>query len=231
MTHEEMQTPTVGFNITKELLTSIQDKLLFASTLQSSFTGITVEPDSIINILQKSQDDLVVIQSRNKYFVVPGGNTVKILCKNKYGVLDSRLPILDAADEIKCIIGLRVEETLVVVKGGPQNYITVPVTNTTQHVIFVPKNQLLQHLQLIKSVTSISVKSKPTPNVTVSKLLTSEVQVPSFNLYNNNSSPYTQEIIDAQHAKKVLEKIDLSELNQQQQTIARHMLIEKTDAF
>ena len=54
--------------------------------LQSSVTGSAVESDTMINLLQKSQEDPVVIQSRNKYFVLPGGETVKILCKDKYDV-------------------------------------------------------------------------------------------------------------------------------------------------
>lgn len=86
---------------------------------------------------------------------------------------------------------------------GPQNYITVSVTNTTQHDIFVPKNQLLQHLQLINSVTSIPVKPNPATNVPFSKILTCAEQIPSLNLYNNSySSPFIHiEIAVTQHAK------------------------------
>ena len=202
MTHEDKETPTVEFNVTKELLTSSQDKLLSTKILQSNTTGSAVEPDNMINLSQKSQEDPVVIRSRNKYFVLPSEETVKILCKNKYDVLDSRLSILAVADERKCIKGLWAEKKLVTVTEL-QNYITVSVTNTTQHDIFVPKNQLFQHLQLINSVTSIPVKPNPATNVPLSKILTCEEQIPSLNLYNNSySSPFIHiEIAVTQHAK------------------------------
>lgn len=158
--------------------------------------------------------------------MLPSEETVKILCKNKYDVLDSRLPILAVADETKCIKGLRVEEKLVTVTG-PQNYITVSVTNTTQHEIFVQKNQLLQHLQLIDSVPSVPVTPNPATNVTFSKILTSEEQILSFNLCNNNySSPFIH--IEIAVTQKVREKTDLSELNQ---IIATQKLVEKVKSF
>ena len=110
VTHEDKETPTVEFDVTKELLTSSQDKSLSTKILQSNTTGSAVEPDNMINLSQKSQEDPVVIRSRNKYFVLPSEETVKILCKNKYDVLDSRLSILAVADERKCIKGLRAEK-------------------------------------------------------------------------------------------------------------------------
>ena len=54
MTNEDMEIPTVGFNVTKELLTSSQYKSLFKNMLQSSVTGSAVESDTMINLLQKS---------------------------------------------------------------------------------------------------------------------------------------------------------------------------------
>lgn len=66
VTHEDMETPTVGFNVTKELLTSSQDKSLSTNMLQPYTTGSAVEPDNMINLTQKSQEDRVVVQGRNK---------------------------------------------------------------------------------------------------------------------------------------------------------------------
>ena len=93
------------------------------------------------------------------------------------------------------------------------------------------KKQLLGNLQLIKSVKPVFVKKKSSPDVTVSKISTSEEQIPSCNFGNDSSSLYTLETLVTQHAKDVLEKIDLSELNQQQQIIATQMVIEEAEAF
>ena len=64
----------------------------------------------MINLLQKYQDNQVVIQSRNKNFVGPESKTVTIPCRGEM------LPILVVADEINYIKGLIAEEALVTVK-------------------------------------------------------------------------------------------------------------------
>ena len=85
---------------------------------------------------------------------------MKVPSKGKVGLLNLRSLMLVVADKIDNIKGLTVQQTLVTVKGGPQNYIKVPLPNKNQHHIFVPNNQLLGHLQLIKSVTTILIKTK-----------------------------------------------------------------------
>ena len=111
--YDEMETPVVGSNVIRTLLTRRQDESFFTNILKSFAECSTIKPDTLINLLQKSLDNQVVIQSRNNHFV---DKIAKVPCKGKVGVLDSRLPMLVLAEEVNNIKGLRMEETLVTVQ-------------------------------------------------------------------------------------------------------------------
>ena len=56
-----METPIIGSNVIRALLTRSQDKSFFKSILMSFAKGSTIEPDTMIDLLQTSLDDQVVI--------------------------------------------------------------------------------------------------------------------------------------------------------------------------
>ena len=111
----------------------------------------------MINFLSSVEPEAKVSVKRIKTVIHPGQSTT-ISCKSQAGVVETKAPLLFAADPVHIPNDLSIADTMVVANKGANNYFQIPVTNTSSTDITIKKNEVIRKLQLVSPIVPLPVK-------------------------------------------------------------------------
>ena len=120
--------------------------------------------------------------------------------------------------------GIVYKDVLVKIPDRRVPYVSIPVTNTTDHTIYLPRRQVIGHLEPVKTAYSADIKTKLNELREVAKSDT-EVKTNKPRQTGLFESKYTQ------RPKLWDPPVDLQHLMQSQQAVVKKMLREECEAF
>jgi hypothetical protein len=208
VTSEEMNSPIIGYNVIELFVKDNKpEQVLPAATKSFKNTDI----NALINFIRSDpSESLCAVRTSKRNVVISKGQSVNVACRANTGPVERNSPVLFEPDEqAQWPSGLAIHETLTTIKQGKSSIIDVPVTNTTDHDIVLPKRLLLGRLQLVRSVSPLEVKLSDK---------------------NKNQKESTTDDHDDNEEFK-LPEVDLSCLTSEQQQQAKEMLRQEADAF
>ena len=89
---------------------------------------------------------------------VPVSTSITVSCEAKLGMTDHRFPMAFTPDADCLPEGISIPDSVVLVKSGAANKISVVVVDKTSHNIKLNKNTYLGNVERMKSITSLQVK-------------------------------------------------------------------------
>ena len=157
-------------------------------------------------------------------------------CHVNTGLLSKRTPVLFQPDEKGLWPeGLKLNETLLMLKRGFSFQIGIEVSNTTGHDIRLRNQTVLGSLQMVYSVTSVEVQLQPTLKETVTENNTSTESVDTKTVTSEISSVDEKRKETSSDSKisenKVSNVTPGDNLSEEQKIVVRKMLAEESDSF
>ena len=168
---------------------------------------------ALVNLISQSTDhDEFLVQSMPSTTIVPAGKFMNIYCIVNLSNINNRIPIFFETEDIELPEGLETADTIVFVQSGMNHRLKIPVSNKSKHDIFLPKKTIIGRIQQILHITTLLVKERREDISTIQCSLNKNgVQMEEERGNNNMTSVEFKE-----HQQKVLDSIDLSELNPQE---------------
>ncbi len=152
-----LYSPIIGYNVIELFVKDNKpEQVLPAATKSFKNTDI----NALINFIRSDpSESLCAVRTSKRNVVISEGQSVNVACRANTGPVERNSPVLLELDEqAQWPSGLAIHETLTTIKQGKSSIIDVPVTNTTDHDIVLPKRLLLGRLQLVRSVSPLEVK-------------------------------------------------------------------------
>ena len=153
---QTLREPIIGYNV---ISTISQEKLLPCEAFPD------MDPQDVVTlstlVLNEENDHLATVKSNKFACVIRAGATISIPCKIKTLHLQRTIPVLfqpsmdNSLDEL-----LSFKETIVTLKQGARSRIFLVVENQGMHDITIPGRATLGTLQLIKSAIPAEVSFK-----------------------------------------------------------------------
>lgn len=221
-----MDNPLVGFNVIEEIIKGSGQKtnIVNLSDLLSEAMSVQLQTaECLVSAVQEALDvpSMSVVKLGKIGVMVSSGQLLDIQCRFKPMPAQADMmfePCLEGAIPE----GLEALPTLVEVHGAVSKSVSVPVYNTTQHDIFLPKRTILGTLEPI-------VDSKPID--TWARLQKPIRQKHNNTLYSPSVSATSAENVPRENRKLWHPPVDISHLPRVQQEIVRQMLYEESDVF
>ena len=116
--------------------------------------------DAFVNLIQTQTDvDLCNVKTAKGGIKVPAGKNRTDKCYGKTGPIESRHPVIFEHKLQECWPdGIKVSETMFLLQKGGSCRVSIPISNTTDHYIYLPPCTSLGSLQLVSSITPLDVK-------------------------------------------------------------------------
>ena len=229
---EGVECPIIGYNVIESIVKESGSETTPEDTgspildvMKGTFVETKVESVSaLVDLIQTSDtsDELCVIRTPKRNFVVPAGHTVKVSCRANTGPINERTPVLFEPDVLgQWPDGLEVSEGLVYVKQGNSSQVKVTVHNHSKHDISLGSRTTLGCLQAVKSVTAVGVKQSDIGVEGTHNPLPTEPK---------ENEP-TVSVPEPSDDHKYCPEVDLSNLKPEQRQLAQEMLKEECGSF
>ena len=148
-----------------------------------------------------------------KDFIVPRRSITPIKARASTGYIAKPTPALFEPEVIGHLPdGLQVNQMLITLKRGTKQMLSIDIENLTDHDIRLRSNTLVGHLQLVQSVTPIEVREKT-------------------GSCNGNGPVSSKDNISQQTRWSCISEIKLDGLSEEQEALAREMLLEESQSF
>ena len=214
---EALQQPILGFNaINKSDNTSALINSLTNNLVNINRSNVS----AIVNLISKSSEneDILVTPMPNAT-IVPAGNIVNVPCKVNFSITTKSIRMLFETEEIELPEGLEAMNIIVTVKPGPNHWLMIPVLNNSKHDIIFQRKKIITPLQ-VQERHAVQVQE----HHAVASTVTNEMK-------SDTSTKAVSDIKIKEHQRKVLDQLDLSELNPKQRQVVEQMSIQEVAAF
>ncbi|PIK48803.1 hypothetical protein BSL78_14341 [Apostichopus japonicus] len=226
VTPDNLSEPILGFNVIEEIInstaTNTQDAM---ETIFSQLKSNQVT--KLIALIRNNDPEYVCpIKVGKQNVVVPKGQSINVRCQVHAGPIQKQMvTVFDPEPEGHWPQGLSVPEAVVRVSRGSSCKVSIPVTNSTDKDLVLPRRTSLGHLQLVRCVFGVEKPkaerydgNTPASSNRHSPVNVSEVCVTSKDIGDSNDSVWDP-------------PVDLSMLSVPQQQKAKVMLKEECKAF
>ena len=221
VTKETLDLPIIGFNVICELT---RDNFGFTNggnahainQLKQSFPILSSDQDclSLIKVIQSSSDNdyICAVKTSKQDCIVPRRSIASIKARANTGYIAKPTPALLEPEVIgRLPDGLQVNEMLITLKRGTKQMLSINIENVTDHDIRLRSSTLVGHLQLVQSVTPIEVKEKTES-------------------CNEDGQTSSKDDV-SQQTRSWISDIKVDGLSEEQESLAREMLLEESQSF
>ena len=238
VSNTSMTNPIIGYNVIEQIVKSCcmstadndARSTVIVTTIQESFEQpIKGVVQDIIDIICEEQDhELATIKSPKWAIVIPAKRYLKITCRGNAETCDAKTKVLFVPNESGTLpTGLELKETLFTLPKGYSFRINIEVYNSSEHAITLNGRSVLGHVELVKSVTPISVKLKNEPRLDSEETLPLNTKMKQNERIKVETAPLT---ISAEN-NEFLNQFDLSFLSAEQKQSVYKVLLEESDSF
>ncbi|KAJ8027641.1 hypothetical protein HOLleu_32842 [Holothuria leucospilota] len=220
VTEEILETPIIGYNVIEEMaqrgsMKSTQKQ--FCKLLpQMSYPQV----NKLVNMLQTvDSEEMSTVKTKRNSVKVMVGETIIVRCTTHARAHEEVTTLFEPDENHQLPEGLIFHATPVTIKPGNSCQVGVPVTNNSVKDLVLPGRLCVGHIYSIRAVLPgeffMDLFSKRDPET----IIVNEVKVNMTNEMTNREKG------------KWLPAVDLSELTNEQRTLAEQMLTEECDAF
>eukprot|EP00112_Aurelia_sp_Birch-Aquarium-sp1_P014489 Seg3131.4 transcript_id=Seg3131.4/GoldUCD/mRNA.D3Y31 product="hypothetical protein" protein_id=Seg3131.4/GoldUCD/D3Y31 len=220
VTKETLDLPIIGFNVICELTKDNFGLTNGVNThtidqLKQSFPILSNDQDclSLIKVMKNSTDNdyICAVKTSKKDFLLPRRSITSIKARANTGYIAQLTPALLEPEVIGSLpYGLHVNQMLVTLKKGKKQMLPITIENATDHDIRLRSNTVVAHLQLVQSVLPMEVKEKTE---------------------NEDAQPSSKDDVSQQTRTSCVSDIKLDGLSEEQESLAREMLLEESQSF
>ena len=238
VSNTRMANPIIGYNVIEKIVKSCcmntaendARNTVIVTTIQESFEQPTkgVVQDIIDIICEEQDHDLATIKSPKWVIVIPAKRYSKITCRGNAETCDAKTKVLFVPNESGTLpTGLELKETLFTLPEGYSFRANIEVYNSSEHVIILNGKSVLGHVELVKSVTPISVKLKNEPRLDGKENPPMNTKMEQNERIKVETAPLH---ISAEN-NEFLNQFDLSFLSAEQKQSVYKVLLEESDSF
>lgn len=211
-----MDRPLIGFNVLEILIRNQSNGLVpvLVSLLSSAISVPSEKAEALVHFIRAAESTTQQGRLRTgiKDTVIPAGEIQWVKCKIPITMEASTRLVLFEADEDSLSSGQwNVGPGLLEIQNPSRPYVTIPITNNTNHDITIPRRTALGILQHVGDVVGADALDKSQTAATVGEVSISEINGPDSSLWHP--------------------PVSLDHLDEEQRKLAREMLYEESNAF
>ena len=227
VTPENIDTPIVGFNVIEELCrnATVDSECSpdFVKAMCNSLQNISENKSAaLVDLIYQCtiEESKFSVKSSKHATIIPKNKTVNVTCRADIGHRDRNLPMMFAPHPESLVpCGLEITETILVAKKGSSPVLKLQVANKTDHNILLPARTALGSLELVRSITPMSMNfgdsQSTNPGSTATKC------------HNENVA----DVKTCQVPEGVLHKMDLNHLSPDERKLVEAMLRDEITSF
>lgn len=212
--------PILGFNVLQELILEQGGEMdvvtLIAKLLKDAMHVEKEKAETIVNFIQTQEPahDHALVRAGRQGIVIAPGNITHLKCKVPAD-FTSPVALFEVNDPDSKLEQLDIGDGLVEVHHTKRPYVEIPVGNPTQHDIVLGNLTVLGSIQSFDKI----IETDQTDDIKVSDFNSPEP-------VSGNEKGQTEPLSQLWHPP-----VDVSHLSEEQQTAAKQMLYEESNAF
>ncbi|CAJ1087323.1 unnamed protein product [Xyrichtys novacula] len=212
--------PIIGYNVIEVIVNQREVKTKggrkqLAHYVSKAFKITVQTTHSVVKLVQNSSEDSEtgVVRTGIKRVPLPANHVTTVYVRTHVNPHARGQDMLFSPDQPP--EGVIFNDVLVHIPDRKVPYVPIPVTNTTDHTIFLESCKVLGHLEPVKKVYAADIQTK------VNELTQEEKNGPELKSLSSNQ----------QRPKSWDPPVDLQHLTESQQSAAKQMLREECEAF